>query len=197
VVAGTVRRRAPGVSRGRASRAAPPAERPENGGQRARSAALALLARRDYSEEQLRRALRAKEHAEADVADAIESLRAQRYLDDASLATRYARSRMEFRGQGQYRIRQGLRQRGLGSAIIEEGIREAAAEVSEADVLDRQARRYWAQRQKLAPARRLQNLWAFLLRRGFPVALVHERLHALWPRWSDALAGLDARVEEE
>ena len=159
--------------------------------------AFTLLARREFSEEQLRQALLAKELPEADVAAAIESLRAQRYLDDASLAARYARSRMEFRGQGQHRIRRSLRQKGLPRAIIEEGLRGAAAEVDEAAVLDRQARRYWAQRQKQPPARRLQGLWAFLLRRGFPAALVADRLRALWPRWSDALDGLEPGADEE
>ncbi len=41
------------------------------------------------------------------------------------------------------------------------------------------------------PARRLPRLWAFLLRRGFAPRLVHARLAALWPRWADALAGLE------
>jgi regulatory protein len=164
---------------------------------RARGAALALLSRREYAEDELRRALLRKGLEEDAVAGALGSLRGQRYLDDTSLAVRYARSRMQFQGQGQHRIRRGLRQKGVPRAIIEEGIREAAGEVSEAEVLDRLARRYWTQRQKLAPARRVQGLWAFLLRRGFPAALVHDRLRALWPRWSDALAGLDAGTVEE
>jgi regulatory protein len=190
-----MRRRTQGVRRGPATRTSEPEQ--DDGLQRARRVAFTLLARREFSEEQLRQALLAKELPEADVAAAIESLRSQRYLDDASLAVRYARSRMEFRGQGQHRIRRSLRQKGLPRAIIEEGLRGAAAEVDEAAVLDRQARRYWAQRQKQPPARRLQGLWAFLLRRGFPAALVADRLRALWPRWSDALDGLEPGADEE
>ena len=38
--------------------------------------------------------------------------------------------------------------------------------------------------------RRVQKLWAFLLRRGFPAELVGARLRALWPRWADALLDL-------
>jgi regulatory protein len=141
--------------------------------------------------EQLRRALLAKAHPEAAVDAAIDRLRRERYIDDGSLATRYARSRMEFHAQGQHRIRHGLRQRGVAGAIIEEGIREALGEVDEGAVLERLARRYWAQRRRDAPERRLRSLWAFLLRRGFPAPLVHERLRKLWPRWSDALEGLE------
>jgi hypothetical protein len=78
---------------------------------------------------------------------------------------------------------------------MEAGIREALGEVSESGVLDRLARRYWTQRRRDAPARRLRGLWAFLVRRGFPATLVHERLRKLWPRWSDALEGLEPEAE--
>lgn len=162
---------------------------------RAWRAALALLGRRDMAEEQLRQALLRKGHPQSGVEPALDRLRRERYLDDGSLAARYARSRMEFQGQGQHRVRQGLRRRGVAGAIIEQGLREALGEVSERDVLDRLARRYWAQRRRDVPERRLRALWAFLLRRGFPAALVHERLRALWPRWSDALEGLEPESE--
>ena len=170
----------------------------EEGGdpeQRAWSAALAVVARRDVAVEQLRRVLLAKGHSREATEAALQRLQRERYLDDASLAARYARSRMEFRGQGQHRVRQGLRRRGLAGATIEAGIREALGEVSEAGAVDRLARRYWTQRRRDAPARRLRGLWAFLVRRGFPPALVHERLRELWPRWSDALEGLEPEAE--
>jgi SOS response regulatory protein OraA/RecX len=147
------------------------------------------------TEEQVRRALLRKGHPERALGPALGRLRREGLLDDGGLAARYARSRMQFQGQGQHRVRQGLRKRGVPGAIIERGIREALAEVSETDVLDRLARRYWAQRQRDVPERRLRALWAFLLRRGFPAALVHERLRALWPRWSDALEGLEPESE--
>jgi hypothetical protein len=43
----------------------------------------------------------------------------------------------------------------------------------------------------------MQKLWGFLLRRGFPPDLVNERVRALWPRWSDALAGLEPLDAED
>src|SRR6185503_7518149 len=72
------------------------------------SAALAMLARREMAAEQVRRALLAKGHPDAAVEAALERLRRERYIDDDSLAARYALSRMEFGKQGQHRIRQGL-----------------------------------------------------------------------------------------
>jgi regulatory protein len=177
------------------SRSRTTAEEPEDASQRAWQAALKLIARRDMAAEQLRRALLAKGHEEAAIGAALARLQRERYIDDASLAARYAQSRLQFHGQGQHRVRQGLRRRGVAGATIEAGIREALGEVSEAGVIDRLARRYWTQRRRDAPARRLRGLWAFLVRRGFPSALVHERLRVLWPRWSDALEGLEPSDE--
>ena len=149
------------------------------------------------AEAEVRKALLAKGHAPDDVAAAISGLREQRYLDDSGLAARFARSRLENHGQGQRRIRQTLRKKGVVGPIIESGIRQAQGEVSEGEALERLARRYWERRQRQPPERRLRSLWAFLLRRGYPAALVHERLHALWPSWSDVLENAERDLKED
>jgi SOS response regulatory protein OraA/RecX len=74
---------------------------------------------------------------------------------------------------------------------IEAGLEAALGEVSEQDGLEALARRYWRTHTRDEPARRVKKLWAFLCRRGFPPALVHERLSALWPRWREGLEGLE------
>jgi SOS response regulatory protein OraA/RecX len=88
-------------------------------------------------------------------------------------------------------IRQGLQRRGVGRSEAEAGLAGALREVDERAVLDGLARRYWRQHARVPPARRLPRLWAFLLRRGFAAGLVHDRLSALWPRYADALEGLE------
>src|SRR5262245_28911988 len=153
--------------------------------------ALGRLARRDHSVAELRRALVARGHEEDEVEAALERLRRERYLDDAGYAERYARSRLAHHGQGRALVRQGLRQRGITRPETEAGLRSALREVDEKAVLDALARRYWRQHARVEPAKRLPRLWAFLLRRGFAASLVHERLRALWPRWADALDGLE------
>ena len=153
--------------------------------------ALGRLARRDHSVAELRRALAARGHEEDEIDTAIERLRRERYLDDSRLGERFARSRMADRGLGRLRVRQALSQKGLSRGIIESSLRVALADVSEAEAIDRLARRYWRQKVGHVPERRLKGLWAFLLHRGFAAGLVHERLSALWPRWADALEGLE------
>jgi SOS response regulatory protein OraA/RecX len=123
-------------------------------------------------------------------------LRSEKLLDDRGFAARYARSRLQHRGLGRHRLRQGLRAKGVPLGTAEAGLKEALDQVSEGDVLDSVARRYWKSRAREDPERRLRNLWAFLLRRGFPATLILSRLKALWPRWQDALDGLEP-VEPE
>ncbi len=153
--------------------------------------ALRRLAGRDQSESELRRALSARGYSRREIDEALARLRTQRYVDDDAYAERYARSRLAHQGLGRKRIRQGLRQRGLDPEQVEAGLAAALREVSEDEVLDKVARRYWRQHTRVEPARRLPRLWGFLLRRGFAPAHVRARLRTLWPRWSDALEGLE------
>jgi len=153
--------------------------------------ALRRLARRDHSVAELRRALLERDHEPGEVEKALERLRRERYLDDAGFAERFARSRMQNQGLGRLRIRQGLRQRGVDRGTIDAGITGALREVDEREVLDGLARRYWRQHARVEPARRLPRLCAFLVQRGFAPGLVRDRLCGLWPRWRDALEGLE------
>jgi regulatory protein len=172
--------------------AAPPGHPPS-----AYQQALRRLARRDHSEAELRRVLLARGHSEEETEEALARLRGQHYLDDATFAERFARSRLAYRGHGRIRIRQGLRQRGVGSKEVEAGLAAAFEEIPEDQVLDRLARRYWRQHTGVEPARRLPRLWGFLLRRGFTPAAVRRRLLALWPRWSEALEGLEPLATDD
>jgi regulatory protein len=156
--------------------------------------ALARLARREQSEAELRRALRRAGHADEEVEGALARLRQRGYVDDAGLATRFARSRLANLGHGRYRIRGALRTRGVAPQAAEEGVQAALSEVPETEALEAVARRYWRQRASVAPAERLRKLTGVLLRRGFPAALVRERLSAIWPEW---VRELDAELEGE
>jgi regulatory protein len=153
--------------------------------------ALRRLARRDHTEAEIRKAL-AKGHPKAEVDEAVRRLRQAGYLDDAGFAARFARSRLVHQGQGRYRIRQALRAKGVAAVTAEKGLRAALSEVSEAAAVEALAQRYWRRRTGDDPRLRLRRVWAALVRRGFPASLVSERVGALWPRWRDALVGLEA-----
>jgi regulatory protein len=159
-------------------------------GKTAYARALGRLARRDHSEAELRTALRDRGHSAEEVNAALERLRGQRFLDDASFAERFARSRLLGHRLGRNRIRQGLRQRAVDRTVAEDGLTRALADAPEREALEAAARAYWRTHVRDEPAKRMRKLWAFLLRRGFPAGLVAERLSALWPRHRSDLEGL-------
>jgi regulatory protein len=145
----------------------------------------------------MRRALARAGYEPAAVDAVLARLAEYRYLDDAGYAARLARTRLRHDGLGRHRIRQDLRLRGVDRKTAEAGIAEAVAEVPEAEALDRAAQKYWRSHTTDEPRQRLRKLWAFLVRRGFPAGLVHDRLGDLWPRWRDALEGLEAAESSE
>ena len=153
--------------------------------------ALKRLARRDHSEQELRAALVREGHEPEQVEDAVSRTKSARYVDDARYAERFTRSRLAERGQGRAVIRHGLRQRGVQGELVDRVLKQAATDGTEKEALDSVARKYWRLHTKVAPEIRMKRLWAFLMRRGFPAGLVHERLYALWPKQGEILEGLE------
>ena len=159
--------------------------------------AVARLARRDHTTTEIRRALSRDGFSDDDIDATVRRLVAERALDDGGFAVRYAKSRIQHQALGRNRIRRDLRVKGLAKAVVEKGVATALEDVSEVDALDAAARRHWKLHEKDEPRKRLRRLWAFLLRRGYPSALVQDRLRVLWPRWKDALDGLDMAEPDE
>ena len=83
-----------------------------------REAAIALLARRDYSRVELERSLDARGYAPGEVATLMAELVETRALDDVRFAHNYA-SYHAARGQGPVRIRVELEALGLGADLID------------------------------------------------------------------------------
>jgi regulatory protein len=159
-------------------------------------AALRRLARRDHSEQELRRVLQRRGYATSAVEGAIERLRSASYIDDAGFARRFALSRLAYRGLGRNRIRAALRQRGVPRSVAEEGLASALREVTESELLDELANKYWTRHERDEPRKRVLKLRAFLLRRGFAADLVANRLRSLWPDWSAELSDWESSAEE-
>jgi len=157
--------------------------------------AASRLALRDHSERELRQVLARKGHALSEIDAVVERLLRDRGLDDARMAERFASVRLSRRGHGSRRIRQDLLERGIARPLVEQGLKRALADTSEVEGLDAAAERYWVAHTRVVPEQRLQRLWAFLLRRGFPEPLVRQRLRQLWPAWRQALEGLEAPDE--
>ncbi|MBS1348236.1 MAG: regulatory protein RecX [Firmicutes bacterium] len=88
------------------------------------SAALAYLAKREYSELELHRKLLNRGADEAAVATALNSLKEKHYLDDARYAAAYVRDRREFRPCGVAVLKRELTAKGVAMEIIDAAIEE-------------------------------------------------------------------------
>ena len=145
------------------------------GGPAARTAGLALayrlLAGRDRTEHEIRAALGTEGIRTPEVvADIVETLRRQGYLDDRRLTTAFMQYAAKHRPGGPHLARRKLRKAGVSEEIIEEEIREALPPERErelAEALARKKRRGATDRIKA-----VRRVHGFLARRGFSESVV-------------------------
>ncbi|MEW6753694.1 MAG: regulatory protein RecX [Candidatus Latescibacterota bacterium] len=134
---------------------------------KAREVALAYLASRARSVQEVNRRLRQKGFSEAVTEAVVADLLRLRLLDDRAFARIWVESRMRHRPMGSHRLVQELRGKGVDAASIDEALAEHKAAVDSAEVaaglLRRQAWRYAGVEEGKARSRML----GFLARRGY------------------------------
>lgn len=84
----------------------------------------AMAARRPLTSDEVRRRLRVRGHAAEDIEAAIESLEADRFLDDLRLARHYIEVRGNRRGHGPDRLVRELERRGVDPAVTRRALTE-------------------------------------------------------------------------
>ena len=136
---------------------------------RAYDRALALLAQRGRSREELRRALLRKGEPASAVESALERLVRAGLLDDASYARSYSRSKVLGPGHSRRRLRQELARRGVEREIADDAIDDVLTDesVDEEAIIERVARRKLRALARVDAETRDRRLWAFLARRGY------------------------------
>jgi regulatory protein len=139
----------------------------------ARSVALRLLARRDYTSTELRAKLLERDIEAADVEAVVGSLTEERLLDDRRVAAAHARTASQIKHRGRLRIRRELEARGIDRASITEVLDELP-EADEASGIDLFLRRRRAPLPLDAAGRR--RLFNQLMRRGFSADAISKAL---------------------
>lgn len=136
--------------------------------------ALGMLARREYSQRELRARLERAGYDEAESESAIQKLRDQRYQDDDRFGEMILRARVGH-GYGPSRVRAELRSNGLTDTAIE-GLLDAADLDWDALALAQLRKKYG--RKPVADHAERSKRAAFLLRRGFAAATVRIVTHS-------------------
>jgi regulatory protein len=148
--------------------------------------AYRLLGHRSRSRAELRRRLLEKDHDEAAVVAALETLTADGHLDDAEFARRYVADKRTLGGWGSGRIRRGLLQLGVAPEAVDAQLGATAG-----DEVDELERALAVLGRRAAPAAPLdaarRKAYQALLRRGFSGAVAYAAV----TRWSGSAPGVD------
>jgi regulatory protein len=135
--------------------------------------ALHLLARRDYSEADLKRKLAVRGFAPDSVSEAIERLAGQGLVDDGRFAAKWVESAVRSgRGYGP-RLLMDLQRQGISRETAKEVVAAVAKEHGEREVLEAiVSRRFPSFDQLSATRKERQRLYAYLQRRGFSISAI-------------------------
>ncbi|MGH8577376.1 MAG: regulatory protein RecX [Gammaproteobacteria bacterium] len=141
-------------------------------GEEAKRAALRLLARREHTRSELAQKLAARGVGSEVAEHVLAELSAGALQSDERFAEEYARARIE-RGYGPEQILAGLRERGIDQAILLH--RVDPRDPAWIERLAEARRRRFGDVLPVDPGQRARQC-RFLVRRGFPAALVRRLL---------------------
>jgi regulatory protein len=141
----------------------------------ARTAALTLLGRRDYTAAELEDKLTARGYAPDDIATTLEALTAAKIVDDRRVAAAFVRTALKVKGRGRYRIERELLARGVDRALVAGLLSELVPDDETASIARILARKRLSPHPTLAERRRL---YQHLLRRGFSTDAISKALKA-------------------
>jgi regulatory protein len=144
---------------------------------KARDYAFFLLKFRLRSENELIQRLKVKKIPEAVIKEIISFLKEKKFIDDNVFAKAWINSRLR-KPLGLRRIRQELRQKGVGKEIIEAqslGVKDYSETEAVLDLAKRRLNILKGTDQVIAKRR----VYAFLLRRGFSPEIVIDTLNQL------------------
>lgn len=136
-------------------------------------AAVRYLGPRPRSVGEIRKHLRTKRFDDAAIDKAIDTLRAQRYIDDEAFAKYWVEQRDRFRPKGKRAIVSELLQKGVSREAIELAIgdREPDAEVKRAREVIRRPITRW---QAMDENERKRKIHQYLAARGFSYDVIEE-----------------------
>ena len=139
----------------------------------ARTIALRLLTRRDYSANELRTKLLDREVPEAEVNSVVADLADSGLVNDARVAESFVRVASTLKGRGRIRISRELEQRGIDRATIHKALGALPIADETAAIRRFIERKHLPAR--LSPAEH-RRVFGQLIRRGFSADLIAKAL---------------------
>jgi regulatory protein len=130
-------------------------------------AALRMLAQRELSEEQLRRRLVRRGHADDEVDAALAQLRAEGAVSDSRAAEAIAHTETALRRRGRLRVTRQIERAGIGSSIARQAVDAAFETIDDGALLEEALTRRLRGGRTIADERELARLFRYLVGQGF------------------------------
>lgn len=141
--------------------------------------AVRLLAAKPRSITELRERLLSGRHSsEAVVEIVISRLREYGYLDDERFAFSYASLKVKQRPIGRRRLERDLKFKKIEQSVADEALELVYRETSEAELIDRAIEKRIRVRGKPKSRKEAKSLFEHLIRQGFDLELVSEKVRA-------------------
>ena len=140
--------------------------------------ALQLLGRRELSVKQLRERLLDREHSREDVDRALDLLIENRAVDDARVASAYARTASKVKGRGRLRVQRELQEMGIDKDVASQALAEVFAGTDERTMIAAALQKKLRNKKKIATPAEYARVYQFLMRQGFSPAAVTAALRA-------------------
>ncbi|KGE17453.1 regulatory protein RecX [Paenibacillus wynnii] len=145
--------------------------------QRAYVEGLRYLGHKPRTAQEMARRLRQKEIGETIIAETLQRLQREQYIDDPLYAKQWAEQRITNQRKGKMWIRQELREKGIDKSLIAEALDDITPEQEQQSAL-LSARKKWNLIRGEVPDKR-RKTGAYLMRRGFSGEMVRQVLQIL------------------
>ncbi|HEY3381877.1 MAG TPA: regulatory protein RecX [Vicinamibacterales bacterium] len=143
------------------------------------AAGLAMLARRELSEAQVRERLARREHAAEAIESAVSRLREVGAVDDRRVARNAALTEAKIKSRGRARICRHLQAIGIATDVADEALDEVFGALDESALLERAlGRRLRGPAARIRDAAHFRRLLQALVRQGFSPSAVITALKA-------------------
>jgi regulatory protein len=133
----------------------------------ARVAALKMLARREYSEAQIRQRLIHRGHPSEEIDEAVARLKSDSAIDDARVAKAMARMATVVKGRGKRRVIQQLTQAGIARSTIQRAVADTFDDVDGNQLIEAALAKRLRNGRPIADEKEFLRLYRYLVAQGF------------------------------
>ncbi len=142
--------------------------------QKARDYAYSLISKKAYSENSLREKLQNKNYPNEIIEKIIDELKEFNYINDKELIYEYAKSKIQLKPMGKYRLKSELYNKKFDEILIKECIEKIYQKYDEKSLAERAVKEHFKNMPEKIDENFLHKINNFLLSRGFSYETIQD-----------------------